>query len=147
MSPGSRERVRVRAGRGKLGALVGEKRGRDGGRFGLVGGADALVVLDLPNFQHTCRGLTEYLGHPTLSKKMSKPSRTYTPLCVARSERSMLEDLSLFVEREGFAPSEKIQSNDSLNVLVQGVASRGGIILTQFARDDKPRSLLLLTFG
>lgn len=52
---------------------------------------------------------------------------------LAACEREMLEDLSLFIEREGFAPAEMIPSNDCLNVLVQGVCSRGGVILTQGA--------------
>lgn len=50
---------------------------------------------------------------------------------LAACERSFLEDLSVFVRHEGFAPGERIESCDSLAVLVQGVCSRGGVIMTR----------------
>ena len=48
-------------------------------------------------------------------------------------ERSFLEDLSMFVKREGYATGERIDTEDALTVLVQGVCSRGGAILLQVA--------------
>ena len=41
---------------------------------------DLLVTVALPNFSWTGRGLLDFLGHPTLSKRQPKPSRVYRPL-------------------------------------------------------------------
>jgi hypothetical protein len=47
-----------------------------------------------------------------------------------KCERSFLEDLSVFIEREAFAAKEKIPSDSQvLNILMQGVATRGGAII------------------
>lgn len=47
-----------------------------------------------------------------------------------KCERAFLEDLSVYIQREAFAPKEKIPSGpENLNVLMQGVATRGGAIL------------------
>ena len=51
----------------------------------------------------------------------------------AGCERSFLEDVSMFVTRDSYATGEHIETGDSLNVLVQGVISRGGAILLQGA--------------
>ena len=48
-------------------------------------------------------------------------------------ERSFLEDLSLCITREGYAPGEVVATGDTLTILVQGVCSRAGAILTQGA--------------
>ena len=52
---------------------------------------------------------------------------------LAACEKSFLEDLSLHVERRAYAKDEKITSEDSLVILVQGACSRGGGILTSGA--------------
>jgi len=45
-------------------------------------------------------------------------------------EREFLEDLSVFIERESFSAKEKIPSGpEVLNILMQGVATRGGAII------------------
>ena len=49
---------------------------------------------------------------------------------LAACERDFLEDLSVFIDREAFAAKEKIPSGpDILNILMQGVATRGGNII------------------
>lgn len=45
-------------------------------------------------------------------------------------EREFLEDLSVYIERESFSAGERIPSGpDVLNILMQGVATRGGAII------------------
>ena len=45
-------------------------------------------------------------------------------------EREFLEDLSVFIERESFSAKENIPSGpETLNILMQGVATRGGAII------------------
>ena len=49
---------------------------------------------------------------------------------LASCERAFLEDLSMFVQRQGYASGEKVATIDGLHILVQGVLSRAGAILT-----------------
>ena len=49
---------------------------------------------------------------------------------LAECERSFLEELSIFIKREGFEAKSIIHSKDELTILVQGVCSRAGTIIT-----------------